>query len=156
MYLKRPCMLSMPYQSLVRCALCSMRCSIRPDRHFCDNKGVACLRLAGPPIARINCVQSSLKYGLHRTRFQHRLPLQLQVVEILLCGVVWIRVPDAFIYLAGARTLMAQHLRGRRRAHGCIKGGQDGGVCLVSVIDVHVDRCWARMVNVLLEVKEQC
>jgi len=40
-----------------------MQCSMRPDRHFCDNKGVARLRLAGPPIARVNCVQSSLKYG---------------------------------------------------------------------------------------------
>jgi len=78
------------------------------------------------------------------------------VVEISLCGVVWIRMLDAFVYLAGARTLMAQHLRGRCCAHGCIKGGQDGGVCLASVINVHVDRCQARMVNVLLEVKEQC
>ena len=129
---------------------------MRPNRHFCDNKGVARLGLAGPPIARINRMQSSLKYGLHRTHFQHRLPLQLQVVEISLCGVVWICVLDAFVYLAGARMLMAQHLRGRRCAHGCIKGGQDGGVCLASVIDVHVDRCQARMVNVLLEVKEQC
>jgi len=129
---------------------------MQPDRHFCDNKGVARLGLAGPPIARINRVQSSLKYGLHWTHFQCRLPLQLQVVEISLCGVVWIRVPDAFVYLAGVRTLMAQHLRGQHCAHGCIKGGQDGGVCLALVIDVHIDRCWVWMVNVLLEVKEQC